>query len=210
MDKGKYEIKVISHVKVGGRTEYLLNIDNDELDCHIFFTEKYTNLRNLYESIKKESKSKNFPSFPPKKLFGYEEESFVIQRAKDLNAFFQEISKDKKYSNLPSLNKFIDLNIEINSIRKNVKTTDKHLSKDIEIILRNKRYKERLILLGKSLFQSDKKSEGKENPENFENKFVNINYDIVLDNKNKDEEKYKSIFNNIDFNNNNNNNINFN
>ena len=39
---------------------------------------------------------------------------------------------------------------------------------------------------------------------------MNINYDIVLDNKQKDEEKYKSIFNNIDFSCNNSNNINFN
>ena len=210
MDKGIYEIQVISHVKVGGHTEYLIKIDNDLLDCHIFFTEKYTNLRNLYESIKKESKSKNFPSFPPKKLFGYEEESFVIQRAKDLNAFFQEISKEKNYSNLPSLNKFIDLNIEKNSIRKDVKTSDKQISKDIEIIIRNKRYKKRLILFGKSLFQSDKKSESRESTENFEKNFVNINYDIVLDNKQKYEEKYKSIFNNIDFSCNNSNNINFN
>ena len=200
MDKGTYEIKVVSHMKVEGHTEYLINIDNDKLDCHIFFTEKYSNLRNLYELMKKESKSKNFPSFPPNKLFGYEEENFVIQRTKDLNTFFQKISKDKNFSNLPSLNKFIDSNIEKSSIRKDVKKSSKHISKNLmENILKNKRYNTRYILFGKSLFQPDKKLKSEQSPDKFEKKFININYDIVInENNHKNETKYKKYFDNVE------------
>ena len=211
MDKGIYEIKVVSHMKVEGHTEYLINIDNDKLDCHIFFTEKYSNLRNLYELMKKESKSKNFPPFPPNKLFGYEEENFVIQRTKELNIFFQKISKDKYFSNLPSLNKFIDLNIENSSIRKDVKKSEKYISKNLmENILKNKCYNKRYILFGKSVFQSDKKLKSEQCPEKLEKKFVNINYDIVLNNSKKNEKKYKIFFDKVEMAFNNNNNIDFN
>ena len=46
MDKGIYEIKVVSHMKVEGHTEYLINIDNDIIRLsHIFY-------RKIFESKK--------------------------------------------------------------------------------------------------------------------------------------------------------------
>ena len=102
MEKENINFQVLSHIKVENHIEYLINIANKKSGINIFFTEKYQNLRSLYEKMKKESKIKNFPSFPPNKLFGYEEENFVIQRAKDLNSFFSEIMSDNNFSKIPS------------------------------------------------------------------------------------------------------------
>jgi hypothetical protein len=203
MDRGKCSIKVISHIKIEDHVEYLINIDSKSLGCNIFFTEKYSNLRALYELMKKEAKVKKFPSFPPNKLFGYEEEKFVIQRAKDLNSFFQEINTNQNYSKLPSFNKFIDSNIKKNALVKGEQNKSGE-SNIIGHIVHNTKYNQRSSLFGNSLFKTEKKNSIKnvgvgESVEKIAKKFVKLNYEIEIENKIKSEEEYKKVFDKIYF-----------
>ena len=217
MDRGKCSIKVISHIKIEDHVEYLINIDSKSLGCNIFFTEKYSNLRSLYELMKKEAKVKKFPSFPPNKLFGYEEENFVIQRAKELNSFFQEINTNQNYSKLPSFNKYIDTNLKKNAIIKGEqnKIGDSNSNIIIGHIVHNTKFNQRALLFGNSLFKTEKQNSkmninNGESVERIGKKFVKLNYEIEIENKPKKEEKYKDIFNKIDFKVNNNYNISYN
>ena len=207
MDKEKIDIKVISHIKVENHIEYLINISEKISGYNIYFPEKYQNLRSLYEQMKKESKSKQFPYFPPNKLFGYEEENFVIQRAKDLNNFFQEIISNKIFSSIPSFQKFITSSLQRNAIV-NSEENDKKINANIImnknkplLINYNPKFKKRSKLFKNSFYKAEKENFNldKKEIENITNKFVNINYEIDINIKPKIEEKYKKIFDDINF-----------
>lgn len=204
MENENFTIKVISHVKVENHVEYFVNINNKSLNAGIYFTEKFTNLRNLYDLMKKESKIKKFPSFPPNKLFGYEEEKFVIQRAKDLDIFFQEINKNPNYNKLPSFiqyakSKFKQKNIKHNNL--NVNET-----KEIKLFIPNERIERRAKLFNnkflrlpiKQLTNDEYDYIQKENEKivkKIEEKFINLDYDINISINKKNEIKYQKIFN---------------
>ena len=208
MEKEKLNVKVVSHIRIENHVEYLINIENVNLGYNIFITEKYLNLRNLYESMKKEFKGKNFPQFPPNKLFGYEEENFVIQRAKDLNKFFQEINNNTNYNILPSYKNFLNLNIRRNSINnKNTKNPEINV---VKLKISNKRMKMRSKLFNNKFTEYEVTDKNKRmNEEEFNNmkkeflqivkktgeKFVNINYDIEINKNEKTEKKYDNLFN---------------
>ena len=208
MEKEKLNVKVVSHIRIENHVEYLINIENVNLGYNIFITEKYLNLRNLYESMKKEFKGKNFPQFPPNKLFGYEEENFVIQRAKDLNKFFQEINNNTNYNILPSYKNFLYLNIRRNSINnKNTKNPEINV---VKLKISNKRMKMRSKLFNNKFTEYEVTDKNKRmNEEEFNNmkkeflqivkktgeKFVNINYDIEINKNEKTEKKYDNLFN---------------
>ena len=151
MDRGKCSIKVISHIKIEDHVEYLINIDSKSLGCNIFFTEKYSNLRALYELMKKEAKVKKFPSFPPNKLFGYEEEKFVIQRAKDLDIFFQEINKNPNYNKLPSFIQYAKSKFKQKNIKHN--NLDGNEIKEIKLFIPNERIERRAKLFNNKFLQ---------------------------------------------------------
>ena len=167
--------------------------------------------------MKKESKAKKFPSFPPNKLFGYEEENFVKQRAKDLNKFFEEITNNQNYNNLPSFNNFIITNLKKNQVTPDPISTIEQ--KNVDIFSENKNYKNRALLFKfkflKTEFQTQRAlsqeeydyilKEAEQKVEKLNKKFVNINYDINISPKIKLEPKYNNICNNI--NNNSNENI---
>ena len=114
MESKIYKVNVINHSRVNDHIEYVLSIENLQKGNNFSFSDSYTSLRKLYELMKKEASSKNFPPFPPSKLFGYEEEKFVIKREKELNAFFEAISSDEKFSKLPSLINYIEDNLKKN------------------------------------------------------------------------------------------------
>ena len=208
MEKEKLNVKVVSHIRIENHVEYLINIENVNLGYNIFITEKYLNLRNLYESMKKKFKCKNFPQFPPNKLFGYEEENFVIQRAKDLNKFFQEINNNENYNILPSYKNFLYLNIRRNSINnKNTKNPEINV---VKLKISNKRMKMRSKLFNNKFTEYEVTDKNKRmNEEEFNNmkkeflqivkktgeKFVNINYDIEINKNEKTEKKYDNLFN---------------
>ena len=57
--------------------------------------------------MKKFTSSNAFPKFPPRKFFGAEDEKFITKRQQDLNNYFEIISNNPQFSNLPPLVKFI-------------------------------------------------------------------------------------------------------
>ena len=205
MEKENINFQVLSHIKVENHIEYLINIANKKSGINIFFTEKYQNLRSLYEQMKKEAKIKQFPSFPPNKLFGYEEENFVIQRAKDLNSFFTEIMSNNTFSKIPSFKNYIASNIKKNSqIIKNEENNNKRIGKSTHNKKaktgKNSKFQKRAKLFGYSFFKMKK--------EDIKNKFLSINYEIEININQKNEEKYKNIFDENNFNNDTDNNTN--
>ena len=105
MNKEGYYIKVVGHSKKDDHIEYIINIEKDGIN--FTFTERYSDLRNLSESMRKFTNKATFPKFPPKKFFGGEDEKFLAKRQQELNTFFELISKDEEFSTLPPLIKFI-------------------------------------------------------------------------------------------------------
>ena len=208
MEIEKISIKVLSHIKVENHIEYLINISDKTSGNNIFFSEKYQNLRSLYEQMKKESKQKKLPSFPPNKLFGYEEESFVIQRAKDLDSFFQQIISNNSFSKIPSFTNFIFSNLQRNPLNQNNENKSEiEQSNNRKIIFdkdqnktHDKKYKIRAMLFGNSFYKKEENDSIFDNKEieNINKKFVNINYVIEINRKPKAEKEYKNLFNSID------------
>ena len=103
METISYKINVINYTKIEGHIFYVVSVENLLTGINISLSQRYSNLGNLYEAMKKESGNKIFPSFPPNKLFGYEDEKFVKTRKKDLNAFFEKINSNQNFSKLPAL-----------------------------------------------------------------------------------------------------------
>ena len=108
MEKNKNNISVINYIKESDHVDYILEITYNNEKFTI--KERYSNLRELNNNLIKEYKKnkKKFPIFPPKKLFNNESESFLIQRQKGLNNYFNEIFNNEEFSNLNSLKSFID------------------------------------------------------------------------------------------------------
>ena len=205
MEDEKYKVQVENHVKVENHVEYLISIVGVPSNSKILFSEKYTNLRNLYDLMKKESKTKNFPPFAPNKLFGYEEENFVIQRTKDLNKFFEEINNNENYSNLPSLKKFILTNLK--NRKSNIKVAKHPQMNEIKYNINNQRTKDRAKLFKNDFYKGNEENHRRLEPQDFdkiendvnqigkkfEKKFVKINYDIKIKKNEKNEKKYNDI-----------------
>ena len=105
MKKERYNIKIVGHSKKNDHIEYIINVENNGI--HFTFTERYSDLRNLSELMKKSTNKATFPKFPPKKFFGGDDEKFLAKRQQELNTFFELISKDEEFSTLPPLIKFI-------------------------------------------------------------------------------------------------------
>jgi len=106
MESKGYIIKVIGHIKIETHTEYIISIKKNEVN--FTFSERYKILKLLDNLMKKSTKNNAFPKFPPKKLFGTEDENFIIKREKELNNYFEIISNHPEFSILPPLIKFIE------------------------------------------------------------------------------------------------------
>ena len=106
MESKGYKIKVIGHTKIETQTEYIISIEKNEVN--FTFSERYKILKLLNDLMKKSTKNNAFPKFPPKKLFGTEDEKFIIKREKELNDYFEIISNHPEFSILPPLIKFIE------------------------------------------------------------------------------------------------------
>ena len=106
MESKRYKIKVIGHTKIETHTEYTISIEKKEVN--FIFSERYKILKLLNDSMKNCTKNNTFPKFPPKKLFGKEDEKFILKREKELNDYFEIISNHPEFSNLPPLIKFIE------------------------------------------------------------------------------------------------------
>ena len=109
MEQKGYRLCIINHSKQGDHVEYLMQlVGMGDNSISIQFLERYSNLKNLNDSLRKETDSSAFPRFPPKKFFGSNDEKFLNQRQTELNSYFDSIFNSQEFSTLPSLKKWID------------------------------------------------------------------------------------------------------
>ena len=59
------------------------------------FLSRYSELLEIHQQFKKDNKKNSIPEFPPKQLFGSENEQFMEQRKKSLENYFSNILKYK-------------------------------------------------------------------------------------------------------------------
>jgi len=188
-------IKIIGHTKKSDHTEYILSVEKN--GQNFTFTERYSGLRNLSESMRKFANKATFPKFPPKKFFGGDDERFLTKRQQELNTFFELISKDKEFSSLPPLDKFIKEKKEhneksINTLKikpKEEKIEEKELKKSL-IKNSEKDYNKIVKECNEKFFNLNNEREFENNNIRFINFFKNnkINYndnDIKLENGNE-------------------------
>ena len=162
-------IKIIGHSKKSDHTEYIISVEKNGQT--FTFNERYSGLRNLSESMRKFANKATFPKFPPKKFFGGDDEKFLIKRQQELNTFFELVSKDKEFSSLPPLEKFIKEKIE-----KNDKSMNAVKMKPKEEKMEEKELK-------KSLKKSLEKDFNKI-VNQYTNKFFNMNNEREIENDN--------------------------
>ena len=193
MESIKYKINIINHIRIEGHALYVISVENINNGVNISFTERYSVLRNLYEIMKKEASDKNFPPFPPKKFFGYDDEKFVLTREKELNEFFEKINSNEKFSKLPSLIKFIEENLKKNPNKE--KISSRQIQYSIQSKNDNKLFL-KPIIKGKILTPEEYKKEsleGKKIVDEYKQKFVSLDYDIEINSNDKAEMKYTNL-----------------
>ena len=183
MESDGYNIRIIGHSKKDDHIEYIISIEKD--GSSFTFTERYSGLRNLSESMRKFANKATFPKFPPKKFFGGDDEKFLSKRQQELNTFFELISKDKEFSSLPPLIKFIKEKKE-----KNEKSIN-------AIKIKPKEEKADEKELKKSLIKNSEKDYNKIVKE-YNAKFYNMNNERELENNNA---KFIYFFKNYKINN---------
>ena len=191
MESKKYKVNIINHERNEGHVLYVLSVEDLITGLKITFSERYSNLRNLYEIMKKESSNKNFPSFPPKKFFGKEDEKFIKTREKDLNEFFEKINNNDIFSKLPSFIKYIEDNFKKHGIK------DKIAQKQIQQYNQPKVNNNKNIIncyKGKRLTPEEYKKECLEGKKIVDSiKFISLDYDIDINSNEKNEIKYKNL-----------------
>jgi len=176
MESQRYKIKVIGHTKIDDHMEYIINVEQNGKEFS--FTERYSGLRGLNESLRKSTNKLTFPKFPPKKFFGSEDEKFIIKRQQEINIYFELICKDPDFVSLPPLIKFI----EEKQKKQNVKGAPK---------IKKESVKDEQSELKKSLKGVSEKDYDKI-VKDLQNKFYNMNsYDNMNDN---DKGQYIKFF----------------
>ena len=105
MESERYKIKVIGHKNIDDHTEFVISIEKKGINFS--FSERYSHLKALNDLMKRCTKSKDFPIFPPKKFFGSTDEKFLIKRQQELDKYFETISNHPEFSGLAPLLKFI-------------------------------------------------------------------------------------------------------
>jgi len=110
MESNKHYRIIFKNFEISqGHVEYIVNLISEKDNCiNVEFKERYSNLKELHESLKKEANSINFPKFPPKKLFGNLDEKFLNERKIKLQHYFNTILGSRDFSQLSTLNKWIE------------------------------------------------------------------------------------------------------
>ncbi len=88
------EIKLIDHENIMGHTHYEIEIKEKGEEWKV--NSRFSELREIHNKLKKINKKKNYPHFPPKKLFGNEDPIFIDQRSNALDAYFTTVLKYHK------------------------------------------------------------------------------------------------------------------
>lgn len=84
----------------------------------IIINERYSELLNLHNLMSKEAK---LPPFPQKKYFGNTDELFLIQRQNNLNSYYNIITSNDKFINLPSFKSWINTKLNDSNIKEKEK-----------------------------------------------------------------------------------------
>lgn len=95
-----FDIQFLSHYFSGDKVYYKILLYTKEDDnIKLEFCERYSELRELHEKLKKDIKNKkNYPEFPPKKLIGNSEEKFLRHRQSSLQSYFRSILESSEFS----------------------------------------------------------------------------------------------------------------
>ena len=110
MESNKHYRIIFKNFEISqGHVEYIINlISEKDSSINVEFKERYSNLKDLHESLRKDANSINFPKFPPKKLFGNLDEKFLNERKIKLQHYFNTILGSRDFSQLTTLTKWIE------------------------------------------------------------------------------------------------------
>ena len=205
MESKKIKISIKEHSKSEGHIEYILLI---EIDGHSFKVPKrYSELKTLNDSLRRETNSNNFPKFPPKKFFGFVNEDFINKRQQELNTYFEGICNSSEFSSLPSFLKFMDdckQHMKGNKSKdekkeepKNISVLKKTMSDKTTIDrIREKLRPEKRVI--KKLSNDEKRAmedEFNKIVEDCNKKYIAIDFEVELHPKQKSENYYLKIIN---------------
>ena len=103
----KLKIIVKGHSKNEGHIIYELSIQFDD-DISFTVQKRYSELKTMHDSLRRETNNNSFPKFPPKKFFGYNSEEFLKKRQQELDVYFTSICNSPEFSQIPSFIKFVE------------------------------------------------------------------------------------------------------
>ena len=201
----KLKIIVKGHSKIEGHIIYELSIQFDD-DISFTVQKRYSELKTMHDSLRRETNSNSFPKFPPKKFFGVQNEDFINKRQQELNLFFEGICSSKEFMELPTFKKFID------SFAKNIKdkkmNAEKKEKKNTNILKKKMSDKTKLNPIveklkpekqeNKRLTQDEiKKMESEFDSiiNDLNKKYIPIDFQVELNPKQKNEDEYIKIIN---------------
>jgi len=110
MESNKHYRIIFKNFEIfSGHVEYVINlICEKDNSINVEFKDRYSNLKDLHEALRKEANSINFPKFPPKKLFGNLDEKFLNERKIKLQHYFNTILGSRDFSQLTTLNRWVE------------------------------------------------------------------------------------------------------
>ncbi len=207
MEKKKLKIKVNNHSKVDGHITYTLTFEDEDGSTYEI-PKRYSELKILYDLLRRETNSNSFPKFPPKKFFGINNEDFIKKRQQELNAFFEGICTSKEFSELKSFKTFVE---QCRKSKKNAKkvNVEQKIEKKDSNFLKKKMSDKTTINAIREKLRPEKKESKKLNQEeiktlenelnsiveDFTKKFISINFEAELNPNQKKEIKYVKIIN---------------
>lgn len=107
MSENKISLKFIGFEKDGDHVEYKIIVKDSNNETWQL-TERYSGLRQVYRELRDLLAADNLPDFPPKKYFGSMSDSFITQRQKALENFFNSLLKRHKYDDLIPLKTLVE------------------------------------------------------------------------------------------------------
>ena len=90
-----FQFQFLDHYIIDNHVEYTISILNPENGQTIFLKSRYSCLLDLHKILKQLHPNHFFPIFPPKKCIGNLNESFIAQRKKLLERYFNELFVEK-------------------------------------------------------------------------------------------------------------------
>lgn len=103
-----FHIQFLKHYFKDNAVYYqILLFSKEDSTLSIEFADRYSEMDKWHATFKEDSKSKNYPNFPEKKIFGNTEEKFLNKRLSSLQSYFSNILTHKEFSKLKSVKNWI-------------------------------------------------------------------------------------------------------